>query len=174
MIELFNHFKSLWSRANDWIKRGEPRAPVPTLTTPQAVADYIGRSFVYTGDPLGGAADFYLHPERLHYAMIQGPEYVKRLAVDCDDLASLAYLMLSKVSGCTPALYTLEDGSGNWGHHVVCVYDWYGATGVIDTNGHRRILNLTPERLCATFTDIYRSRGYKYVAALPTPYPFDR
>jgi len=173
VIPIFNHFKSLWSRANDWIKRGEPRAPVPTLISPQAVAEYIGARFIYTGDPLNGGADFYLHPERLHYAMLQGPEFVKRLAVDCDDLASLAYLMLSKVHGCRPTLYTLEDSSGRWGHHVVCAYEWYGAAGVIDTNGHRRLLSLTPEQLCSMFTGIYMSRGYNYTAALPTPYPFD-
>ncbi len=172
LIPIFNHLKGLWSRANDWIKRGEPRAPVPSLDSPQAVADYIGARFVYTGDPLAGAADFWLHPERLHAAMLQGPDAVRRLSVDCDDLASLAYLMLSKVPGCRPTLYTLEDSSGKWGHHVVCAYDWFGAAGVIDTNGHRRLVALTQEQLCVTFTAIYKSRGYIYTGASPTPFPF--
>lgn len=173
IIPLFNAAKSAWSRFNDWIKRGEKRAPVPALTSPQAVADYIGHRFIYTGDPLGGAADFWLHPERLHAAMLEGPEAVRRLSVDCDDLASLAYLMLSKVPECHPTLYTLEDTSGKWGHHVVCAYTWRGDVhGVIDTNGLTRLLSPSPQHLCTVFTAIYRSRGYEYTSAVPTPYPF--
>lgn len=173
LIPIFNACKSAWSRVNDWIKRGSPRVPVPPLTTPQAVADYIGARFIYTGDPLGGAADFYLHPERLHAAMLEGPAAVKRLSVDCDDLASLAYLMLSKVPDCSPQLYTLEDSSGKWGHHVVCAYTWRGDVhGVLDTNGIARLLSPGPDELCRHFTGIYRSLGYTYTAAVPTRYPF--
>lgn len=172
ILSIFNAAKNTWSRINDWIKRGEPRAPVPTLESPQAVADYIGARFVYTGDPLNGAADFVLHPERLHAAMLAGPDAVRRLSVDCDDLASLAYLMLSRIPGCRPQLYTLWDDSGKFGHHVVCGYTWNGGAGVIDTNGHRRLVALTPEQLCVTFTAIYQPRGYVYTGAEPQDYPF--
>lgn len=173
LIPIFNAAKALWSRVNDWIKRGEPRAPVPHFQNPTDVAAYLSTHGAYTGDPLGGAADFYLHPERLHAAMLEGPEAVKRLSVDCDDLASLAFLMLSKVPECSPQLYTLEDTSGNWGHHVVCAYTWKGDVyGVIDTNGHARMLSAKPEALCVHFTGIYKRLGYVYGAAVPTPYPF--
>lgn len=175
LIPIYNAAKAAWSRVNDWFKRGEKRAPVPALASPADVAAHIAERFIYTGDTLADGkiqGDFWLHPERLYAAMLDGPEAVKKLMVDCDDLASLAFLMLSRIPGCRPQLYTLEDSSGKWGHHVVCGYDWNGAAGVIDTNGHRRLVALTPEQLCVTFTAIYKPLGYTYVAAVPTDYPF--
>jgi hypothetical protein len=173
LIPIFNHLKGLWSRAADWIKRAEPRTPIPKFKTPTDVAAYIQAHGAYTGDPLNGAADFFLHPERLQAAMEAGPEAVARLPIDCDDWAAWSFAALRRIAGCKPVLYTLEDGSGKWGHHVVCGYTWRGGAGVIDTNGQRRLVTLSEEQLCATFTELYKPRGYTYVAANPTPYPFD-
>jgi hypothetical protein len=43
---------------------------------------------------------------------------------------------------------------------------------ILDTNGHHRLTALNQERLCATFTAIYKARGYIYTGASPHDYPF--
>lgn len=171
LIPFWNALKSAWSRVNDAIKAPEPRAPIPSFPTPENAATYLLAHSRYTGDPMGGAADFYLHPNRLQAAMNAGPEAIVRLAVDCDDYATWAHQALLTIPECAPQLFTLQDGNG-WGHHVVCAYRWRTRCGVIDTNGHRILPDLRPETICSVFTALYASRGYRYVAAVPTPYPF--
>lgn len=173
IISFFNVLKTAWSRVNDAIMRGSNRVPLPCFNSPAEASAYLMAHAVYTGDPLGGAADFFLHPERLQAAMQQGESYVRRLSVDCDDWGSWAYAALALIPDCHPQLYTLEDSSGQWGHHVVCAYTWRGDQhGVIDTNGHARLLDRTQEQLCRRFTGVYKSRGYIFTAAVATPYPF--
>lgn len=172
ILNIFNAAKNTWSRVNDWIKRGEPRAPIPTFASPAEAAAYLQKHGAYTGDPLNGAADFVLRPERLQAAMEAGPAALARLSIDCDDWAAWAFAALRLIPGCQPQLYTLWDGSGKFGHHVVCGYTWHGGAGVIDTNGHRRLVALSQEQLCVTFTSIYKSVGYVYTSAEPQDYPF--
>lgn len=173
ILSIFNQAKAAWSRLNDWIKRGEKRAPIPRLASPAEVGAYLQAHGAYTGDPLGGAADFVLHPERLQAAMNDGPAALARISIDCDDWAAYACAALRLIPGCYPQLYTLWDDSGRFGHHVVCGYTWNGAAGVIDTNGHRRLKALNQEQLCVTLTEIYKRLGYIYTGAVPHDYPFD-
>jgi hypothetical protein len=170
-VALWNTAKSLWSRANDAIMRGANRRPVPTFATPEAAAAYLMKRAVYTGDPGGGILDFNLHPERLQWAMDTGPDAFKGLAVDCDDYATWAWVALRSVPECQPIIYTLLD-AGLVGSHVVCAYKWRTRYGVIDTNGHRFLPNIEPGTLCRVFSDLYAARGYHYVSAEPTAYPF--
>lgn len=170
-VNLYNALKAWWSAVNNGLKLGAPRAPVSAFATPAEVGAYLMAHAAYTGDPLGGAADFFLHPERLQAAMNEGPEALKRLSIDCDDYATWAYAALSKVPGCEPRIYTLLD-TGLVGSHVVCAYTWRFRCGVIDTNGHRELPDLSERTLCDVFTAIYRTRGYRYVSATVTPYPF--
>lgn len=172
LVPFYNWLKSLWSRLNDDIKRSEPRAPLPLFATPRGAWEYLNARYTYTGDPLGGAADFYLHPERLQAALEAGPAAVKGLSIDCDDVASWSYAALAKIPGCNPTMFTLMDNSGKFGHHVICGFRWNGQYGAIDTNGYRPLATLDPATLCATWTQVYSSLGYTYDMAVVTPYPF--
>lgn len=171
IIGIWNTAKALWSRVNDAIKAGAQRRKVPAFSSPEEVANYLMTHAVYTGDPGNGAADFYLHPERLQWAMENGPAAFQGLAVDCDDYATWAHLALRSVPECQPIIYTLLDRRIA-GSHVVCGYKWRTRYGVIDTNGHRHVPSLDPGTLCRIFTDLYAAHGYHYVAADPTVYPF--
>lgn len=171
IIPLWNTAKSLWSRVNDAIKAGAQRRRLPTFATPEAVSAYLMEHAIYTGDPGNGVLDFYLHPERLQWAMETGPAAFQGLAVDCDDFSSYAWLALRTIPECQPLIFTLLD-QGLVGSHVVCAYKWRTRYGVIDTNGHRSLPNLEPGTLCRVFSDLYAARGYRYVSAEPTPYPF--
>ena len=176
IIAFWNLHKALWSLVY-WLTFGtvQATAPVPTLASPEEVGAYVGR-LGYTGDPLSGVVDFTHAPEVLAGAIEHGTTGL--LALDCDDHAVLAYACLKKLPGVSPQLVTLRDGSGRFGHHVICVYHRIGQPygelrrGAIDTNGHRELPAATPEALCETWTAIYASRGYRYVSAIPTPYPF--
>lgn len=175
LVSLWNTLKSGWSRVNDAIMRGAARRPVPRFVSPEAVAAYLAARCEWTGDPLGGVADFNLHPYRLQAAMEQGREAVKRLHVDCDDYATWAYLALLTVPGCEPRIVTLLDGNvklNDWGTHVVCAYTLAGRHGVIDPGGLRMLPDLSESTLCRVFTDAFAHRGYRYVSATHTDYPF--
>lgn len=171
IIQFWNALKSAWSRINDALMRGAARAPIPTFVSPEAVSAYLMARGLYTGDPWGGVLDFNLHPQRFQAAMMAGPEAVGRLAVDCDDYATWAHDALLTIPDCTPTIFTLRDGAG-WGHHVVCGYRLGDRYGVIDTNGHRVLPDLTSATLCRVFTELYQARGYRYAAAVATRYPF--
>lgn len=172
MIAFWNLHKMLWSLVL-FLTFGmvQPQAPVPTFESPAAANAYLQAHCVYTGDPVGGAIDFVNAPTRLQAAMEQGPDAVKAMAVDCDDYGAWSFVALRNL-GATPTLYTLKDASGKFGHHVVCAYTWKGEQGVIDTNGHHILPDTTPATLCATFTDVYRLRGYRYTEAVVTACPF--
>lgn len=169
LIDLYSAAKSSWSRLNDWIKGGEPRRPVPTFASPEELGAWMQANVPYTGDPGGGALDFYLHPERLMAAIENGT--AKNLNVDCDDWATFAFCTL-RLMGARPLLFTLRDDSGKFGHHVVVGYGSPEGFGAIDTNGHRKLPNLTSKTLCDEWDRIYASWGFRYGEAVPTVYPF--
>lgn len=171
IVGAWNGAKSGWSRLNDWLMGGADRRPIPAFATPAEAARYLMDRALYTGDPLSGAADFYLHPTRLQAALEGGREALVQLSIDCDDYASWAYAALDRIPNCTPFLFTLRDANG-WGHHVICVYRWNLRYGAIDTNGHRELPDLAPETLCRVWSEIYQRAGYRYVEAISTPYPF--
>jgi len=168
IVNIFNTLKSGWSRVNDWVKRYDGRRPIPTLDSPETVGLYLILHAKYTGDLLGGAMDNYTHPERFQYAM---ETQTWNLPIDCDDYAIWAYQALLRIPGCEPTIVTLLD-QGVVGSHVVCIYRTSKQCGVIDTNGHRLLTGRDPATICQTFTEIYAARGYRYVSATVTPYPF--
>lgn len=164
-----NWLKPVISRLNDAIKGSEPRRPVPLFSSPEVLGEWMMRHVPYTGDPGGGTLDFYLHPERLMAAIEAGKAHT--LSVDCDDHACLAFEAL-RLMGARPLLFTLIDGSGKFGHHVICGYGTPEGFGAIDTNGWRPLPNLTPSTLCEEWNRIYAPNGFRYVEAVPTQYPF--
>ena len=72
VVDWYNNAKSAWSRLNDWIKRDEKRKPIPLFESPEVLGAWMQKYVPYTGDPGNGAGDFYLHPERLQYAIEKG------------------------------------------------------------------------------------------------------
>lgn len=166
-VYLDNKWK--WSWVNNALTWWKPRRAVPRVSHPGDVAAYVA-TVPYTGDPIGGAADFYIHPERIVAALQAGT--ANHEPIDCDDFAGLAYVMLRQIPGCVPKVVTLLDESGKFGHHVVCVYEFNGNKGVIDTNGHTLLPYLSESIICRRFSEIYKSLGYRYFAALDSPYPF--
>jgi hypothetical protein len=169
LVALWNTLKSGWSRVNDQIMRGAPRRPIPSFVSPEAVGAYAIARFKYQGDRFNGAGDNYTHPERIQYGMETGDW--GNMPADCDDLALWAYQALKTVPGCSPYIVTLRD-AGVVGSHVVCAYRQGSTCGVIDTNGHRLLTDLTSATLCRVFTEVYARLGYRYVEAVITPYPF--
>lgn len=167
ILAIYNTAKALWSRANDWIKAPEPRATVPAFDTPEQAAAYMAQHIPYTGDPAGGAADFYLHPERLQAAIERG--YVKTLAIDCDDFASWAYLATRDTG--SRVLFTLRDGDG-WGHHVICVGRDRLGPWAIDTSGYRRLPDQSQGTILRVFNEVFAGSGVRFVEAVSTSYPF--
>lgn len=171
LVQFYNALKTWWSNLNDAIMRGAPRRPVPFFLSPEAAGGYLFAHARYTGDPGNGVADFFLHPERLQAAMEQGDAAFAGLSVDCDDFASWAFFALRQMRDCTPTIYTLRD-AGLVGSHVITVYRQGGKCGAIDTSGHRLLPNLDPDTLCRVWSEMYASRGYRYVEAVVTPNPF--
>lgn len=172
----FLEAKVAWSLANDVVMSFRPRLALPVVTSPNEAATYVAR-LPYTGDPrlfgipgTEGAGDFYEHPERISAALEAGTADQER--IDCDDFAGIAYLMLRQIPGCKTTVVTILDESGKFGHHVICTYTFNGAKGVIDTNGHHLLPDLAESTICRLFSDIYVSLGYRYFAALDSPYPF--
>jgi len=171
-IRAWNWCKTRWSRLNDWIMRGEPRKSVPLFASPVEAAEYLMAKAHYVPDPLGGALDWYVHPERLQAAMEDCRMAVARIpGVDCEDWATWAYVALLRIPGCKPRLLTLGDTSGRWGHHVICVYSLAGKYGAIDVSGHRALADLDEARICALWTSL-NNDGTRYTEAVPTAYPF--
>lgn len=168
LVDLYSAAKSLWSRLNDWIKQGEKRKPVPLFESPEVLGAWMQRHVPYTGDPGNGAGDFYLHPERLQHAIEKGA--AKSLHVDCDDWATYAFEAL-RLMGARPLLFTLVD-PGITGCHVICAYATPEGFGAIDTNGQRDLPNLLQSTLCVEWNRIYADRGYNYIQAVITAYPF--
>lgn len=164
--------KSAWSRAWSWLNPSAPRRPVPRFGTPQEVSQYLMDHAVYTGDPGGGAVDFYTPPEVFQAAMEAGKVAAARLSIDCDDYAAYAFAALRQIPGCSPQMYTLID-AGLVGSHVICAFYGPGAlVGAIDTNGFHTLPDLLPNTLCKAWTAIYAREGYRYIDAVPTPFPF--
>lgn len=170
----FLQAKADWSWQNhDKFKAGDQRSPVPLFLTPVGAAAYyaVAKGNPYTGDPLWGVVDFYTHPGRLAWALEQGPEAIRRLFIDCDDVAAFYLFAVQQMPGYEAQLVTLID-ERIVGSHVVCLWRGGGAQGILDTNGYRVLSNLTEATICATMTDLYAGRGYHYVGACDTPYPW--
>lgn len=171
LVSIWNNLKTAWSNAISLLN-GPKRTPVKKFTSPEEVAFYLYENFIYTGDPLGGAGDFYTHPEEMQAAFNSGSDAVRKLFLDCDDCATYAYAALKTIPNCKPILYTIYDKSGNWGHHVICCFRINDYYGVIDTNGFNELPSLHPKIICELFTRIYKSRGYVYTECVYTPFPF--
>jgi hypothetical protein len=167
LVRLLDVFKRSASRLVAWFS-GVPRRSVPAFTSPHAAWDYLAARYTYTGDPVYGVVDFYVHPEVLQAALEAGT--AARLSVDCDDVAAWAYTALSAM-GAEPELVVLYD-RGLRGSHCVCVYRWNGQPGAIDTNGVHALPDLTEATLCAHWSGLYARVGYVYTAAVPVAYPF--
>lgn len=162
-----------WSVANDRFLLGVPRAPVPQFNGPAAAAAYYQhqKGNPYTGDPIWGVLDFYTDPRRLQAALNAGPDAVRRLFIDCDDVAGWYLAALRQMPGYQAHIMTLID-ERIVGSHVICVYQGPGGCGALDTNGHRALPNLDEATLCEVWSSIYAGNGYHYIGALATPYPF--
>lgn len=172
MIQLWNSLKTTWSRFNDWLMWAQPRAPLPEFLSVDEFAQYLFARFTYRADPLNGAADFFTHPERFQWALLN-PDKSSGVARDCDDLATYAFACLKKIHGVSPSIYTLYDNSGKFGHHVVCTFTAPGGVrGVIDTNGLKYLTDTSTRALCRHFTSVYASLGYTFTEAVYTEYPF--
>lgn len=155
------------SRFWDWASGGA-RAAIPQFDNPQAAWNYLSSRYTYTGDPLNGALDFYVHPEKFQYALENGT--AQNLPIDCDDVAAWAYLALHKL-GAAPHLMAIYD-EGLRGAHCVCVYVLNGRCGAIDTNGHVLLPDLHDETICRHWSNVYRERGYVYTTVVPLSFPF--
>jgi hypothetical protein len=155
------------SRLWDWLSGG-PQRPVPHFENPQAAWDYLSARYTYTGDPLNGALDFYVHPEKFQWALEENLAH--KLPVDCDDVAAWAYLALKNI-GANPHLIAIYD-EGLRGAHCICVYMLNGRCGAIDTNGHTLLPDLHDQTLCQHWSNVYRDRGYVYTTVVPLSFPF--
>ena len=171
MVQLWNILKAVWSTLISLIGYSE-REQVKQFDSPEEVANYLSEHFIYTGDPLNGAGDFYTHPEAMQAAFSAGRVATSKLSLDCDDCAVYAYVALKTISGCRPLLYTIYDSSGNWGHHVICCFKMGERYGVIDVNGLNELPSLNTKIICELFNKIYNSRGYVYTSCIYTPFPF--
>lgn len=171
-VTAFLNAKAEWSRANDALMFWAPRRAVPAFKSPQAMVQYymVDRGNPYTGDPLYGALDHYLHPERLAHGLEAGPSFIKGMWIDCDDVAGF-YHAVSRKSGWQSQVITLVD-QGLKGSHVICVGTFEGRAWGADTNGFRWLAGLGEEHLCQVWTDLYRGVGYRYLGAIATPYPW--
>ncbi len=169
LVALWNVFKAGWSRINDQIMRDAGRRPVPLLLSPEAAAAYLKAHGRYVPDRFNGAFDNYTRPDRTQYAMETGDW--GSMPCDCDDWAIWAHEALRQMPGVEPYIVTLRD-AGIVGSHVICVYRQGSRYGAIDTNGHRFLTDIGPATLCRVWTNLYAARGYRYVEAAITPYPF--
>ncbi len=144
------------------------------------VESYIHQNFLYTGDPLWGIDDYYLHPEYVQFCI--DTDQKDRIPVDCDDYACYAYMGLQSI-GCqgVQMLNLITNPLYLWDLkmcHVICKFEyfWNGNwwVGIIDTNpGIRWFLknNTWENKVRETFGNMYKIE-YKYL--IPVQYPFRR
>lgn len=175
MIGLYLQLKSIWSKVNDYFVQSQGRAPIPEFKSILDFVDYLFKRYNYRSDPLFGGADFYTHPERFQWALLN-PEKAGHISMDCDDLAAYAYAALLKIPGVTPILYTLYDSSGKFGHHVVCAFtltqNGRESYGVIDTNGMAMLPGPATKHLLDRFNQVYKDLAFNFTLAQHTEYPF--
>lgn len=172
-IKAYLDAKAAASRANDWAAglRGAARTlDLPRFAKPEDAAVYWHtHGAPYTGDPLWGALDFYVHPTR-YQAILEGRPG-SAAPVDCDDLAVWSFACLRQTEGLTPRVVTLVD-AGITKSHVICVGKGHGPQyWAIDTNGFRFLHNWSAPTLLEEWGLIYPDTAY--VAAVDTPYPFE-
>lgn len=175
IVQAYTAFKNLWSSIFDKVYQ-VGRSPLPSFSSPGDAGGYLIRNAKYTGDPGNGVVDFDTRPEVLQFAMEQGlisgrDRAFTGLFIDCDDYASWAYAVCRNIPGCNVQIYTLVD-LGLTGTHVICVGTWRGLYFAIDTNGYRTLPDLKVTTLCNVWSEIYKSRGYRYIEADPIPYAF--
>lgn len=152
-----------------------PRLPVPRFASPEEVSAFITAHLRWTGDKWW--LDAYLDPQLVQAAMEIG---VQPLHVDCDDFAVWCYAALAQLQGYRVQLWTVVDF---WvaASHVVCTYRAPdGTCGLLSNGRHRPIL---ADEAWAVRLDVEEEfAGYRwaawwpkahFVAAVPTPYPFD-
>ncbi len=158
--------KAFWSKANDALMWWASRKKLPVHEGVMNVWWYIAaHGNPYTGDPLMGVGDFYLHPERLQASL----ENATKNFIDCDEIAGYAHVATRSIPGAKSRVVTLLDAALT-GSHVICVGDYNGSKWAIDNNGFRWLLTDTPEFLCNTWSTIYPDT--KFILAVDSPYPF--
>lgn len=135
------------------------RALLPRAHTVGDAAFWLAR-LRYTGDPLGGAVDFYQHPE---YVMHQ---LERSVFVDCDDFGLFAYAIL-KGGGFDPRLLCLIDRGITW-THVVCVVVVDGQVWTLDTNG--LIPHVSEAAILYDFQALYPKAKYTHTEVIPPPW----
>lgn len=158
---------------HDKFKANDARRSIPLFKDPAAAKAYYfdAKGNPYTGDPLWGVVDIIIHPGRLQHALEVGPEALRRLPIDCDDVSLWYAWAIAKMPGYEAQVVTLIDHRVV-GSHVVCLWRGHGRQGVVDTNGHRDLPDLTERTICDAFTAIYQPRGYVYRGACPSPTPW--
>lgn len=175
-VARFLEAKASWSAWNDSIMAGAPRLVVPTFASPEAAADHYFRQLgnPYTGDPLFGALDHYLNPQRLQAALAAGPDAVRRLWIDCDDVAGWYLHATAGIPGLTAKIITLVDPELSFanGSHVILAGAHNGQAFGLDTNGYMPLPDLSEATLCQTWGRLYADHGFAYIGAVETPYPF--
>lgn len=175
-VARFLEAKASWSAWNDSVMAGAPRLAVPTFASPQAAADYYfrERGNPYTGDPLYGALDHYLNPQRLQAGLAAGPDALRRLWIDCDDVAGWYLHATAGIPGLSTKVVTLIDPELSLanGSHVILAGTFAGQPFGLDTSGYRALPDLDEATLCRVWGALYAERGFEYVGAVDTPYPF--
>lgn len=171
---MFTTFARLWLPLKAFLSRAlvglTSRHPLPRFKDPESVARYMAEHLVYRSDPLGGALDYYTHPEAIQWEIESGQHLY---CCDCDDFSLYAYVALKTVAGCEPRIVTLVDSRLKMSHVVCAFRDVDGTFGVIDTNGLYRWGHEAEgdedELLKLRFGRLYRTI---YESALTTRYPF--
>jgi hypothetical protein len=160
---ILDTFKLALSRTVDvfmWL----PRTPIPQFRTPLEAWRYLEKNYEYTGDWWDGKFDFNIDPEKFQTALAKGKEYAKKLPIDCDDVALWAFRALLQIPGCNPQLKAIYDPLPSPGAHAICTYALNGGYGVIDTNGHHFLPDLSDQTICAKFTELFapNGKGWRY------------
>lgn len=180
-IRTYLEKKAEWSVWNDtyvsiFQSMGPPiKKRIPNFGNPEAVAAYYTKKgSPYTGDPVWGAGDHYLHPNRFYMALENGTW--RSNYIDCDDIAGFAHIACQMIPGVRSKVVTLFDRYIK-GSHVICVgTDAYGRTFAIDTNGFRWLPDLDEATLCRVWRALYLNpaigQDFDYKYAIDTPYPF--
>lgn len=161
--------KEGWSRAFAWLD-GSKRNPLPPFGDHEELATYMETRLRYVPDPLGGAIDFYTHPERTQW------ELDNSWPRDCDDYASYAFLALSRLPGYEPRMVTVVDRGLKWSH-VICLFRQGHRAFVLDTNGLNELRpGMSPTQDLDQAKDLmqefYGPSGARYGLMVPHRYPF--
>lgn len=198
MIENYLAFKAFLSNINDGFVGWGMRAGFIEERTPKEAAELLwsrgevlpdGRQYPtpYTGDPVGGAIDFYTNPLRLERALRISKEEVKKLRIDCDDIAIWSAVTTRKSRVVDFSIVVTLVDQGLVGSHVVCIgrykngdYFRLDTAGLANIPYNEFIYNSDPKafveinqgKICKIWEELYAERGFKYIDAVYTPDPF--